>query len=138
VSRENVDLVRSIYAPWARGDFSSAEWADPEIELVFADWPPGGSWWGIGGLSQGFGDFLRAWDEFRVEAKTFQDLDDERVLGLHEFGGRGRASRLDVGGSKGAALFHVRNDKVIKLVLYGEQKHALADLGLVKEDQGRE
>ncbi len=32
MSQENVEIVRSIYAAWERGDYSSTEWAHPEIE----------------------------------------------------------------------------------------------------------
>lgn len=55
----NVALVRSIYADWERGNFSSAEWADPAVEFVFADGPDPGNWRGLTEMAQGF----RAWQQ---------------------------------------------------------------------------
>jgi hypothetical protein len=34
MSQENVEMVRSVYETWGRGDFRSAEWAHPEIDFV--------------------------------------------------------------------------------------------------------
>jgi ketosteroid isomerase-like protein len=135
MSQENVDIVRSIYTPWEHGDFSSAEWAHPEIEFVIADGPTAGSWTGLAAMAGGYRDFLNAWEEFRVEAEEFRDLGGERVLVLSHFGGRGKTSGAELGTRmKGAELFHVRDGKVTRLVIYGAREHALPLLGLSEQD----
>jgi ketosteroid isomerase-like protein len=131
----NLDLVRSIYAAWERGDFSSVEWAHPEIEFVFGDGPTPGSWKGLGGMAEGTSDFLGAWEEYRNEAAEYRELDDERIFVLTRRGGRGKRSGLELGqlGKKGAMLFHIRGGKVTRIVNYMNHEHALADLGLASE-----
>jgi hypothetical protein len=61
-----LELVRSLYADWERGDFSSAEWGIPEIEFVIAEGPSAGSWAGLAGMAEGYRGWLSAWEEFRV------------------------------------------------------------------------
>jgi ketosteroid isomerase-like protein len=131
----NVDLVRSIYAAWEHGDFSSVEWADPEIEFVIVHGTAAGSWTGLAGMAEGFRNFLDAWDDLRVEAEEYRELDDERVLVLVHQGGRGKTSGLDLGqiGPRGAALFHIRDGTVTRLAVYADHDRALADLGLAPE-----
>jgi ketosteroid isomerase-like protein len=200
-----LDLVRSIYAVWERGDFSAAEWAHPETEFEIADGPaPGGwtgqagmadgfrdfvnaweqyrvgadeyreldgeyvlvfvhlnargktsglelgqradpkiefvradglspdSWTGLAGMAEGFRDFLSAWEEAHVKADEYRELDAERVPVLSRYSGRGKTSGLELGqiGSEVAGVFHVRDGKVTRLVLYVDRERAFADLGL--------
>ena len=129
---ENLDLVRSIYADWQRGDFSSTEWAHPKLEYVLADGPSPGRWTGLAGLAQGSREILSAWAEFRMAADDYRELDDERVLVLDHNIGRGKASGLEVGEmrSLGASLFHIVDGRVTRLVQYFDRDRALADLGL--------
>jgi ketosteroid isomerase-like protein len=128
----NVELVRSIYAGWKRGDYSSTDWADPAIEAVSADGPVIGSSKGLAGMADLTRDFLSAWEEYRTEADEYRELDSERVLVLSRFLARSKRSGLELGQiqTKGAALFHIRNDKVINVVRYWNRDRALADLGL--------
>jgi ketosteroid isomerase-like protein len=134
MSQENVEIVRSIYADWERGDYSSAEWAHPEIEYVFADGPAPGTWRGLAGMAKGWRDFLSAWEDPRPAAEEYRELDDERVLVFFRRSGRGKASGVELGQmqSKGATLFHLRGGKVTRLVIYHDGGRAFADLGLVE------
>jgi ketosteroid isomerase-like protein len=131
---ENLDLVRSIYAAWERGDFSSAEWAHPEIEYVMADGPLPGRWTGIAGMVEGTRELLNAWEDYRVEAEEYREPDAERVLVILRARGRGRTSGLEldqaVGGGRGANVWHVQGGTVTRLISYFSVDRALADLGL--------
>ena len=136
MSQENVELVRSICAPWAQGNFSRADWADPEIEYVIADGPSAGRWTGLSGLAEGWGSFLSAWENYTAEAEDYIELDDERILVPLRNTGQGKGSGLDIGSdigqvrSKGANLFHVRGGKVTRLVTYMDHEDALKAAGL--------
>lgn len=130
---ENLDLVRSIFADWERGDFTSSEWAHPDLELVIADGPDPGHWMGLPASAEAWRGLLSAWENMRSEAEEYREMDDERVLVLAHFSGHGRRSGLDLDqmAVRGAALFQVRDGKVIRHVVYLDRERAFADLGLV-------
>jgi ketosteroid isomerase-like protein len=131
----NLDLVRSIYAASDRGDFlSSVEWADPEIEFVIADGPSPGRPMGLTEMTKFWRDFLDNWEAWSVEADEYLELDEERVLMLNHFSGRGKTSGVEIGHlrARGAGLFHIRSGRVTRVVLYWERERALADLGLAE------
>jgi ketosteroid isomerase-like protein len=132
MSQENVELVRSIYAAWERGDFTSAEWAHPEIECVRADGPDPGTWTGVAGMVAAWREFMGAWEGYRIEVEEYRELDGERVLAFTRRSGRGQTSGLEIaqGSAKGATLWHVRDGRVTKQVTYWDRDHALADLYL--------
>ena len=128
---ENVDLVRSVYSAWERGDFTSADWADPDIEFVLADGPNPGSWRGILEMAHAWGETISAFDHLTVEAEEIRELDDETVLVLTRNSGRGKLSGLELGGmqTRGANVFRIQDGKVTRLALYFDRDRALADLG---------
>lgn len=131
----NLDLVRSLYTAWERGDLSSNEWAHPEIEFVIADGPEPGRWTGLAGMAAYWRGFLSNWEQYRTEADEYRELGDGRVLVLARFSALGKTSGLEVGQlpTKMAALFTVGDGKVTRLVLFWDRKHAVADLDLVPE-----
>jgi ketosteroid isomerase-like protein len=131
----NLDRVRAIYAASAKGDFGSADWADPDIEYVIFDGPSPGEWRGLAAMASAWRDFLTAWANLRIDAEAYLELDDERVLALTRSSGRGKTSGLEIPRSwtTGAGLWYVHDGKVTRHVVYLERHNALADLGLTPD-----
>jgi ketosteroid isomerase-like protein len=132
MSQANVELVRTVCTPWERGDFGSAEWAHHDIEFAFADGPTPGTWTGVAAMNDAWREALTAFEGLVVRVEQYLQLDDERVLVLMHNTGHGKASGFDLGQleNRGANLFHVREGKVTKLVLYFDRARALEAVGL--------
>jgi ketosteroid isomerase-like protein len=128
----NLDLVRSIYADWERGDRTSTEWAHSDLEFVIPDGPDAFSSTGAARMGELWREYLSAWEGYRIEADEFRELDNERVLVLSHYSGSGKASGLELAqmSAKAAQIFYLRDGKVTRLVGYNDREHALADLGL--------
>jgi ketosteroid isomerase-like protein len=135
VASANLELVRSIYAAWQRGDWSSTEWAHPEIEFVIADGPAPGSWTGLAGMVEGWREFVSVWEGYSSVPDEFRELEGDRVLVLGHRSGRGKTSGLELAQmqTKGASLFHISGGKVTRLVIYWDRGRAFGDLGLDSE-----
>jgi ketosteroid isomerase-like protein len=134
VASANLELVRSIYAAWERGDFGSTEWAHPQSEFVRADGPNPGTW-DLSQVADSWRDIVGAWKEFRMSAEGFRELDDERVLVLTKYAGRGKTSGLELEhvGARGAQVLHLDAGTVTRIIFYWDRKRAIADLGLTPE-----
>jgi hypothetical protein len=80
-------------------------------------------------------DFLSAWEGFRIKVDEYRELDDERVLVLGHYMGRGKRSGVELGQitRKMAAVVYIQDARVRRLVNYSERDRAFADLGLAPE-----
>jgi ketosteroid isomerase-like protein len=132
----NVDLVRSIFASWEAGDFSSAGWAHPDIVFSSPQGVESADAHGLAEMSAAWGRTMSAWREIRTWLEECRELDAERVLALWSFSGHGKLSGLDMdpAWTRGAALFRIEGGRVAALTIYVDRDRALAELGI--EDRG--
>jgi ketosteroid isomerase-like protein len=127
--------VRSIYADWELGDWSSATWAHPDIVYVMVDEPGSHVYVGLAEMARAWRSFLSAWEDYRIEPVEYRLLDGERVLVIVRAHGRGKSSGVELDESTrhhGANLFHLRDRRVARLDAYFDVRHAFADLGLTE------
>jgi ketosteroid isomerase-like protein len=132
MSRENVEIVRRIYAEFERGNFAAAaEWYDPEIR--FETWMPDASEnvtaQGVAELRDFMRNWFSQWSNYRVIGDEFREVGDDRVF----VGGRQAATGHQSGAevqSPGFSVWTLRSGKVIELFLHYDRDMALKAAGL--------
>jgi ketosteroid isomerase-like protein len=128
MSRENLEVVRSVYEQWARGDFSDNSAFDPDVEFELVDWPHTGRSRGVDAMWATWSTALAAWDDFRSEPSRYIDVDDRLVVVLNRISGRGKVSGAEVVADT-ATVWTLDRGKVTRLALYWDTATALEAAG---------
>jgi ketosteroid isomerase-like protein len=132
MSQENVELVRTLFERTARGDLRAPDLVDPSIEHVrigFDGVGLSGRWSGHDGLWTAVLDIVRVFDDLRMEAEQFIDLDQDGVLALGRISGVGRISGAPFE-AQAAHLFRFRNGLIVRWEVYAERDEARRAVGL--------
>ena len=82
-------------------------------------------------IARAWRDYLSLWEDFRLAADEFREL-DERVLVLGHRTGRAKASGVDLAQmhNRTATLFEIHDGRVTRLAVYWDRDRPFADLGL--------
>ena len=132
MSEENVEIVRSGYEPFARGDIEGVlEIMDPEV-----DWDPAlGPLLGVGPVrgKEALRRFLTedipaGFDDFESRPLSIEDLGDSVLVHTH-FLGRGRASGVPVS-LEAFSLITLRDGRTVSYRDYETKEAALKAAGL--------
>ena len=135
MSKENVEVVRRIYAAAASGD-SAAVFAlyDPGVEWDASRAPMprliggGGIFHGHDGIREFFQERNTIWDEIEDEPNELIEA-GEHVVSADTERGRGRSSGVEVEMTQ-YAVWTIRNGKVVRVVWLPTREEALEVAGL--------
>jgi ketosteroid isomerase-like protein len=133
VSDENVELVRRLYAALASEgssreferrltDQALSRFLDPGIEwvpvtdsLLAVD-----DYRGFDGVRRFWGEFVSAWESYRVEPLSFDDAGDQVAVVVHIVG---RTHELEVDETR-SSLLTVRDGRVVRVQSFADPEGA--------------
>lgn len=122
----NAEVIRPIYQEWGRGNWRTRfEVYDPRMEWGWSDEFPG-----LAGVFNDRQDpnprllnWLSGWEEWRVEADDYLEIDDHVVV-LTSYQGRGKRSGAEVR-QPGAHVFELRHGRVVRLEIFADRRKAI-------------
>ncbi len=130
MSQEDVEIVRSAYAKFERGEFWAPDLWDPNVRVVWLDALAAGAAETVGleQLVTTLKSWFESWELVTMSAERIVDADDQVVV-VAVWRGRGRASGAATEWRHGQ-VWTLREGKVIDLTTYRDPDAALEAAGL--------
>ncbi|HWG08681.1 MAG TPA: nuclear transport factor 2 family protein [Solirubrobacteraceae bacterium] len=134
MSRENVEIVRRVYAHrQATGDILT-DFIAPEYVWDmshFRGWPEQQTYAGIDGARRFIREWTDAFDDWAIEVIAIHDAGDDRVVGVIQQRGRSKSTGLPVDMRLGQ-VFTIRDGKQVRMEMYDDPDDALKAVGLAE------
>jgi ketosteroid isomerase-like protein len=130
MASNRVERLRPVYAEWAKGNLGAATEL-LALDLVYSGYSPEGPvrTQGLEEFGRFVAAFLADWDDYRVEADEFVQLEDDVVLVVGRHYGSGKRSGIVVDDP----LFNVwvfSGEQVVGLHFHRDRESALTAAGL--------
>ena len=131
MSEAEVEVVRRAGEAYSqRGTDGVVEFLDPEIVWnARADLPDAGTYRGPDGFRHLMARFEEVMDDMHYEPVDIMDL-GERVVAQIRWGGKGKASGVDVEESEETWIFTVRAVKIVQVDEFATREAALEAAGV--------
>jgi ketosteroid isomerase-like protein len=137
MSRENVEIVRRLFAAFQRVDVGNFERRfdnvreifDPEVEWVAVPHSLLASaeeYRGYDGVRRFWTQFLSAWDEYGVQVEELIDAGDQVVAVMRL---SGRTNELEVDEAR-SSLLTLRDGRIVRIEPFASKDDALEAVGL--------
>ena len=129
MSRENVELVRTVYEGWARGDFrAGSDLFAPNFEWKQRpDAVEPGSHRGPA-IGTALRHILEVWEDYRLEAEEYIDATDAVVV-VSRARGTARASGIPLD-QRMVLVWRARDGTLVGIEAFGTREEALEAVGL--------
>ena len=131
MSQENVEVVRAMWAAYARGDFQASLEAYTE-DTVWDDTryrPDGGVHLGRDAVVDLVRTWRGTWEDYETEAEQLLDAGGDRVAAVLRETGVGKGGGVELTNRWGIVVT-VRDGKIVHTVVYRTPEEALEAVGL--------
>jgi ketosteroid isomerase-like protein len=137
MSEENVQLIRRLYDAVAERDSETVlSIYHADVEWDFSDHRELAAlvgetvYHGHEGLRRWARAFYEAWEYVDAELEEVIDSGEDRVVAVLNYRGRGRISGIEVGFTRMAGVFTIRDRRVVRAEWYRDKSPAVEAAGL--------